>query len=135
MISDEIEIRVRYGETDRMGYVHHGVYDLYFEEGRTELMRKHGLNYKELEDSGILLPLNYLTVKYNAPGLYDDVLVVRSEIREMPSVRLVFHYTITKKASGIKVCEGETGLVFVDATTRKPRRPPEEFVQKLKAYF
>ncbi|HOK51714.1 MAG TPA: hotdog domain-containing protein, partial [Bacteroidales bacterium] len=85
MIQGEIKVRVRYGETDRMGYAYYGYYPFYYEMGRTELLRNYGLTYKELEDSGTLLPVSRLEIHYIAPALYDEVLTIRTSIPQKPS--------------------------------------------------
>lgn len=128
--SCETKVRVRYGETDRMGYAHHATYALYFEEGRTELLRSMGTDYKTMEDSGVLLPLSHLSIDFKYPAYYDDVLTIKTTLRELRGVRLVFNYQ-ARNESGNVVCNATTTLIFVDAKTRKPCRPPDFFVQLL----
>ncbi|MBN1118238.1 MAG: acyl-CoA thioesterase [Bacteroidales bacterium] len=134
MITDTISFRVRYNEVDRMGYVHHGNYAAYFEMGRTELMRKHGLNYKEMEDNGVILPLSEFYVKYYSPALYDDNLSLETILTSYSGVRLNFEY-ILKNQHGDLIAEGKTPLVFVNNTSRKPMRPPKELIEKISSYF
>ena len=129
MLSIETKIRVRYGETDRMGYLHHSVYPLYFEEGRTELLRSLGMDYKQMEDSGILLPVRNLSITYFQPAFYDDILTVKTELRNLPSVKIVFDYSVLRMSE--KLCEAQTTLVFVDSETRSPVRPPKDFLSIL----
>ena len=74
------EIRVRYGETDRMGFCYYGNYAQFLEVARVELLRSKGVSYKELEDAGILLPVRNFSIKYIAPAKYDDVLFIETEI-------------------------------------------------------
>lgn len=130
MLSIETKIRVRYGETDRMGYLHHSVYPLYFEEGRTELLRSLGMDYKQMEDNGILLPVRNLSITYYYPAFYDDILTVKTELKKMPTAKIIFDYLVVKDDK--KLCEAQTTLVFVDSVDRKPVRPPETFVSILK---
>jgi acyl-CoA thioester hydrolase, YbgC/YbaW family len=134
MYNTETQIRVRYGESDRMGYVYYGNYPLYYEVGRTEMLRSLGLTYKDMEDNGIILPVISLKIHYEAPALYDDLLTVKTYLKEMPSVRIRFDYEIFNE-KGERLNYGETTLVFTDAKTRKPRRPPEYFLEHLKPYF
>ena len=134
MLYNESKIRVRYGETDRMGYLHHGTYALYFETGRTELLRNLGLTYKQMEDDGVLLPLSNLNIHYLLPAYYDDELIVKTSLKKMPSVRLEFDYEIVNQIGEI-ICKASTILVFVSAETRKPIRMPEYFYQIIKPYF
>ncbi len=130
----ESQVRVRYGESDRMGYAYYGYYPLYYEVGRTEMMRSLGLAYKEMEDNGIILPVISLQTNYLAPAYYDDLLTVKTILKEMPGVRIRFDYEIYNE-KGEKLNFGETTLVFTDAKTRKPRRPPEYFLKRLAEYF
>ena len=134
MLSNEIRIRVRYGEVDRMGYLHHGNYALYFEEGRTELIRKLGLTYREMEDQGILLPVREFHIHYFKPALYDDEIIIRTSLSKYPSVRLDFDYKMLN-SKGELLSEAKTTLVFVDAATRKPMRVPEFFEKLIAPYF
>ena len=134
MLSSEIQLRVRYGETDRMGYAYYGNYPLYYEVGRTELMRNYGLTYKELEDSGILLPVADLHVDYYSPALYDELLTIRTSILELPTVKISFLYEIFNSTNQL-INKGTTTLVFVDSKTRKPCRPPRHFIDSILTYF
>jgi acyl-CoA thioester hydrolase len=134
MFTSEISLRVRYGETDRMGYSYYGNYAEYYEVGRVEALRALGWNYKDIEDSGILLPVYTFSIKYFKPAYYDDLLVVKTMIKEMPSTRLIFEYEMYN-SQGEKINEGETTLVFIDAKTKRPRSAPEGFVTTLKKYF
>ena len=134
MFISETSLRVRYGETDRMGYSYYGNYAEYYEVGRVEALRALGWNYKEMEDGGILLPVYTFSIKYFKPAFYDDLLLIKTTIKEMPSTRLCFDYEMYN-SKGEKINEGETTLVFIDAKTKKPRNAPEEFVEALKKYF
>lgn len=127
-------MRVRYGETDRMGYSYYGNYAEYYEVGRVEALRQLGWNYKEMEDSGILLPVYTFSIKYFRPAYYDDLLIVKTMIRELPQARLHFTYEMFNE-KGEKLNEGETTLIFVDATSKRPRSAPQGFLDALKPYF
>lgn len=134
MLSAEVEIRVRYGETDRMGYLHHGYYPQYLEIGRTELIRKFGLSYKEMEDRGILLPVRDIRINYRQAALYDDLVTVKTTLMEKPLVKLSFEYTM-HNSEGELLCDAHTTLVFVDAITRKPIKAPAFFNEIIAPYF
>ena len=128
----ETLIRVRYGETDQMGYVHHGNYPLYYEEGRTEMLRSVGLSYRAMEEKGIIMPVRELQIKFIEPVRYDDLLRVRIILKEMPTAKIHFYYELYNEQDKL-VNTGETVLVFVDSKTRKPRRPPEELMNMIKS--
>ncbi len=129
MVSIETKIRVRYGETDRMGYLHHSVYPLYFEESRTELLRSLGMDYKQMEDNGILLPVRDLSITYYQPAFYDDILRVKTILNMIPTAKIIFDYEVLRNET--KLCKAQTTLVFVDSVDRKPVRPPKEFLSIL----
>ncbi|MEY4111163.1 MAG: hypothetical protein RLZZ46_1518 [Bacteroidota bacterium] len=134
MFQSETSVRVRYGETDRMGYVYYGNYAMYFEVGRVEAIRDLGLSYRELEESGIMLPVADMSVKYLRPAFYDDLLTIRTTIPELPGTRLKFQYEILNQQN-LLLTKGETTLVFVSAETMKPRPAPEAFLEKIRPYF
>ncbi len=134
MISCDIQTRVRYGETDRMGYAYYGYYPLYYEMGRTELLRKYGFAYKDLEDSGILLPVSRLEIDYIAPAFYDEVLTIRTIIKTKPTVKIVFYYEIYNSKNQL-INKALSELVFVDAKTRRPCRPPKTFTDLMDILF
>ncbi len=123
-------IRVRYGETDRMGVLHHSVYPLYLEEARTDLMRRSKITYKELEDSGIIFPVRDIHITFLHPAFYDDIISVKVTLEEIRGVRILFSYVLTNE-EGTKVAEATTELIFTDAKTFRPIRPPEEIVKML----
>lgn len=134
MYSYDTKLRVRYGETDRMGYMYYGHYPEYFEVSRTELLRSVGLSYREIEDNGFILPVRNMTVEYKQPARYDDLLTVRSIIRKKPEVRLDIDYEVYAE-NGSLICKANTILVFVDAATGKPRKAPDHFLDALAPYF
>src|SRR6267154_1894962 len=130
MYQSETSLRVRYGETDQMGYVYYGFYAMYYEVGRVESLRQLGLTYKALEDGGVMMPVLQNKSNYLSPALYDDQLRIVTTIRERPSVRITFYYEIFNDA-GKLIHEGETLLAFVNKNTGRPCRPPEHFQQVL----
>ena len=108
LASGEITIRVRYAETDRMGLLHHANYLVYFEQGRTELLRSKGLSYKDLEDQGFLLVLTRVQVRYRSPARYDDMLTLRSTVVRTTLVKIEHKYELMR--DGVLLAEGETTL-------------------------
>jgi acyl-CoA thioester hydrolase len=134
MYCTETKIRVRYGETDRMGYLYYGHYAEYFEVGRTEMLRSMGFTYKSMEDDGILLPVRSMSINFRNPAHYDDLLTIKTCLRTFPEVKLDFSYEIIGE-DGQLHCSGNTVLVFVDVTTKKLRKSPEYFKEALRQYF
>ena len=126
------EIRVRYGETDKMGVVHHSVYPLYFEEARTELMRATGVRYADLEADGYLLPLIDLAIRFLRGPRYDDVLVIEARLVEATRIRLRLKYRLVRKDDGEVLAYGMTHHV---ATSPElvPRRLPIPIFERLAA--
>jgi acyl-CoA thioester hydrolase len=113
MRTGEIQIRVRYAETDRMGLLHHANYLVYFEQARTELLRQGGGNYRSLEDAGFFLVIVKAEVKYKAPAHYDDVLTIRTTLTRATPVRLEHKYEVFDP-DGKPLAEGATTLACVD---------------------
>ncbi|MDG1729067.1 MAG: thioesterase family protein [Algibacter sp.] len=121
---DEIQIRVRYGETDQMGVVYHGNYALYLEMGRIEWLRKLGVSYKSMEENGIMLPVVSLAINYKKSAGYDDVINVKTELKNRPTAKIEFEYEITNETGEI-LTTASTVLVFVDTKTNKPIKAPQ----------
>jgi len=121
----EYRHRVRYRECDPMGVVYHTHYLDYFEAGRTEALRDLGVRYRDLEDSGIIMPVVEANVRYRAPAHYDDVIVVDVTFPEPPSVRVPINYTVRHDGNDDVLAEGDTTLCFMDAERRRPIRAPE----------
>lgn len=126
----EHKIRVRYADTDKMGYVYYANYPVYFEEARTEMIRSLGITYKEMEDEGILLPVTSLTVEYKRPAYYDDLLTIITTITEKPSIMLKISYEVFNEDKTL-ICMGTTNLMFINKETRKLRHAPDYFLKKL----
>lgn len=127
-------IRVRYGETDQMGYVYYGNYALYYEQGRTEAIKKLGMSYKQLEAMGYMLPVAELNIRYKQPAVYDDLLTVKSIITEMPSRVMTFKTEISGE-NGQLLNEGVTKLLFTRADNRKICSAPDSLLELLNPYF
>lgn len=126
--------RVRYAETDQMSYVYYGNYAMYYEIGRVELIRSLGFSYKSLEESGIMLPVLELNIKYIRPALYDDELRIETSIQELPESRIHFHYEMYNQ-NDVLLNKGKVSLVFVSKQTMKPCKAPKELLSKLQPYF
>ena len=134
MLISETKIRVRYGETDRMGYAYYGNYAQYYEVARVEALRKVGFSYKEIEDRGILLPVVDFTIQYKKPAYYDDLLTIVTTIKELPGVRFTFHYECFNENRDL-LNTGVVTLVFVDKERNKPCIPPDWFMDEVEKYF
>jgi acyl-CoA thioester hydrolase len=134
MYTSETFIRVRYGETDQMGYVYYGVYALYYEVARVESLRQLGLTYRELEEMGVIMPVLENHSKFLAPARYDDLLRIVTTLREKPGVRIKFEYEIFNESNTL-IHQGETLLVFIDKKSNRPCRPPQPMQEVLASYF
>ena len=130
LFTHEIELRVRYAETDQMGIVYYGNYAQYFEVGRVEWLRKFGISYKSMEEQGILLPVVSLNVKFKKSARYDDIVKVKTQLTKMPSATIEFDYEITNE-SGEILTLGNTVLVFMDVNKNRPTRCPKYLLDKL----
>jgi acyl-CoA thioester hydrolase len=111
MLTGEIQVRVRYAETDRMGLLHHANYLVYFEQARTELLRSGGRTYKDLEDQGFFLVVVKLEVKYKLPAHYDDVLTIRTTLTRTTPIRIEHKYEVLR--DGALLAEGFSTLACV----------------------
>ncbi len=134
MFESTTQVRVRYGETDKMGYAYYGNYMLYYEIARTDALRSLDLTYKELEDDGILMPVLDLQSKYIKPAFYDELLTIKTTIEELPGVRIHFKYEVFNESNDL-LNIGNTTLVFIDAKSKKPCSPPDYFMDKMKPFF
>jgi acyl-CoA thioester hydrolase len=134
MLSHEITFRVRYGETDQMGYVYYGNYAQYFEMGRVEWLRRLGISYKRMEASGIMLPVLNLNIDYIKPGKYDDLLRLKTTLLKKPSVRIEFGFELYNESNEL-LTTGYTSLVFIDMEKNKPTRTPDYIKEKVNLLF
>jgi acyl-CoA thioester hydrolase len=128
--SHSIQLRVRYSETDQMGYCYYGNYAQYFEVGRVEALRQVGVNYKELEEDGVMLPVSELSILYKSPAHYDDLLTIHTKVTASIGTRLFFEYEIQNQ-NDQQICTGKTTLVFVSKKNMKPISPPAHFINLL----
>jgi acyl-CoA thioester hydrolase len=120
-MTGEIQIRVRYAETDRMGLLHHANYLVYFEQGRTELLRSQGFAYKDLEDQGFLLVITRAQIRFRRAARYDDVLTLRSIVVRTTAVKIEHRYELLR--GGELLAEGETTLGCIDRDGRPQMLP------------
>ena len=135
MYSHDTQLRVRYGETDQMGYLYYGRYAEYFEVGRVETIRSLGLTYKELEEHhGIWLPVVSLEMRFVRPAFYDDLLTIHTEIRKLPDEYITFHCEIFNEKRKL-INAGTVRLCFFAAATKKVVPAPEHLLEKLRPYF
>jgi acyl-CoA thioester hydrolase len=135
MFSLDTQVRVRYGETDRMGYLYYGNYAQYYEVGRVEAIRSLGLSYKEMEEKhGIMMPVMSLQMRYIRPALYDELLTIITMIRQLPTDTITFHVEIFNEKKKL-VNGGSVRLCFVDMKSNKTIAPPPYLVDALKPYF
>ena len=134
MFQHNHQYRVRYADTDQMGYVYYGNYARLYEIGRVEALRSLGFSYKEMEDSGVMMPVYENKSRYITPALYDELLTIRTTIKAMPAARVVFHYEIFNNAD-ILVHTGETTLVFVKMENSRLTLAPKGLLEKLETFF
>lgn len=134
MYTSETTVRVRYGETDQMGYVYYGYYAMYYEVARVESLRQLGLTYKSIEEQGIIMPVLENRSKFYAPARYDELLRIVCVLRDKPGIRIKFEYEIFNEENKL-IHVGETLLVFVDKQTSKPCKPPGAMEKVLEPFF
>jgi|SRR6476661_115227 len=135
MYQSDTKIRVRYAETDQMGYVYHGNYAAYFEVARTESFRQLGIRYKDMEAEGVGMPVGEIRTRFRRPARYDDLLTVRLLLKQPPEgSRVLFEYEIFNEA-GELLTEGHTLMVFVNTSTGRPVPIPNSIVERLAPYF
>ena len=134
MYSFESNYRVRYADVDQMGYMYYGNYAKLFEIGRVEALRNLGVRYKDLEESGIWMPVYENNSKYLEPAKYDELLIIRCILKEMPKVRIVFNTEIINESSKI-IHTGLTTLVFIKADTQKITVCPQVSLDKLSPFY
>jgi acyl-CoA thioester hydrolase len=135
MYASTTEIRVRYGETDQMGYLYYGNYALYYEVGRAEAIRQLGFTYRQLEEMGIMMPVAELNSRYFRPVLYDDLVTVKTILKELDGgSKIQFHSELYNEAGEI-LNKGVTTLVFYDPKEKKKTDMPRELYSRLALFF
>ena len=126
----QTQIRVRYSETDQMRVVYHGNYAQYFEIGRVEWLRNKGISYKWMEENGIMLPVVSLTMNYKKPARYDELLTLKTILKNRTTVKIEFDYELYNESEEL-LTTGNSILVFVDMKTSKPISPPQYILEFL----
>jgi acyl-CoA thioester hydrolase len=128
-LEDEIEILVRYSETDQMSFVYHGNYVKYFEIGRITWLKKLGISYKQMEKDGVKLPVIELKINFKQPASFDDKLILTTRLKSIPSYMIEFDFEIKRDDQIITI--GYTKLVFLNTKTNKPMRCPESILKEI----
>jgi acyl-CoA thioester hydrolase len=136
MYTHEYQKRVRYGETDQMGYVYYGNYAQYYEIGRVEMLRSLGMTYKEMEqDMGIMMPVVNLEIRYLRPARYDELLTIKTSLQSLPGEKyILFHVEIFNEEERL-INGGSVRLCFVDIKSGKTVPPPEALMERLRPFF
>ena len=135
MFQSETKIRVRYGETDQMGYLYYGNYALYYEVGRAEAIRELGVTYRQLEENGVMMPVVELHTHYFRPALYDNLITVRTLLKELNrGPKIQFHSELYNEG-GQLLNKGVTTLVFYDPVAKQKCDIPESLFKKLEPFF
>jgi acyl-CoA thioester hydrolase len=135
MFESTTQVRVRYAETDKMSVVYHGNYVQYFEVGRVEAIRALGISYKDMEDEGVIMPVIEWHAKFLRPARYDDLLTVKTILRELPAAHeITFHQEVYNEA-GKLLTSGQVRLYFMTADTMARTIMPEALRAKLLPYF
>ena len=131
MKDHQIQVRVRYSETDQMGVVYHGNYIPYFEIGRVEWLRNKGISYKSMEESGIALPIVSMNINYKKSARYDELLTVHTVFKSRSSVKIEFDCAIYNESDEL-LTTAQFILVFVSLKTGRPTAPPHYILELLK---
>ena len=132
-ITSETLLKVRYAETDQMGVVHHGNYAQYLEIARIDWLSRLGISYKSMEENGVILPVFALDLKFKKSAFFDDELTVKTTLRKIPTVKIVFDFEIYNQNQELLTIASTT-LVFINGETRKPIQCPPYLLDKLKEY-
>src|SRR3569832_888908 len=134
MFEHTTKVRVRYGETDQMGYMYYCNYAEFYEVGRVEMLRSLGMTYSGMEASGIMMPVLEMICKYLKPALYDDEISIKVIMEKKPGVNIHFKYELYNSDNEL-IYIGETFLAFINMKTSRPCLPTKEFMDKLKPFF
>jgi acyl-CoA thioester hydrolase len=127
---NRISFRVRYAETDQMGFVYYGNYAQYLEMGRVAWLRSLGISYKTMEERGVMLPVISMQLDFKKPALYDDLITVETKLKKTPTVRIEFDYKIYNEQEELLVT-ANTVLAFIDMKTNRPARCPKYILEVL----
>jgi acyl-CoA thioester hydrolase len=135
MYTASTQLRVRYAETDQMNVVYYGNYPQYFEVGRVEAIRQLGLSYKDMEAGGIHMPVVELHIKYLRPAQYDDLITIKTTVRELPSDHKIEFYQEVFNEQNKLLTAGTVKLYFINSKTNQRATIPDALKEKLKPYF
>lgn len=135
MYESTTQVRVRYAETDQMNVVYYGNYAQYFEVGRVECIRQLGYTYKDMEASGVMMPVIELNIKYLRPATYDDLITIKTQIRELPHDHRIEFFQEVYNEQGKMLTSGKVQLYFLEMKTWKKTKMPEEMYTRLAPYF
>ncbi|WP_442587098.1 acyl-CoA thioesterase [Pedobacter sp. AW31-3R] len=134
MYTHSTKIRVRYSETDQMGYVYNGNYAQYYEVGRVEMLRSLDMTYGSMEAYGVMMPLLEMNSKFIKPAYYDQEITIKTTVKDLPGVRIVFSYELFNEKEEL-INLGSTTLVFFDMEKKRPCHPPQYFMDRITQYF
>ncbi len=134
MFKTELNIDVRYYETDQMGIVHHSNYIRYFECGRTAMLKEVGLPMEKIEAAGVMMPVVDVECRYRMPARFGDTLRVVTTVEDLPRAKMVIRSEIFNQ-SGDLCCEGAVTIGFIDSASRRPIRCPDAFVSAFAEYL
>ena len=134
MFEHTTKVRVRYGETDQMGYMYYGNYAEFYEVGRVEMLRSQGMTYRSMEESGVMMPVLEMKCKYLKPARYDEEISIRVIMDKMPGVKIHFRYELFNENQEL-IHQAETLLAFINMKTNRPCLPSQEFIDKMKPFF
>lgn len=132
MKEHQIQVRVRYSETDQMGVVYHGNYVPYFEMGRVEWLRDKGVSYKSMEERGVALPIVSMNINYKKSARYDELLTIKTKFKSQTTVKIEFDCEIRNEENEL-LTTAHFVLVFVDIKTGRPMAPPDYIKELLQA--
>lgn len=127
---NRISFRVRYAETDQMGFVYYGNYAQYLEMGRVAWLRSLGISYRNMEERGVMLPVISMQLDFKKPALYDDLITVETKLKKTPTVKIEFDYNIYNEQQELLVT-ANTVLAFIDMKTNRPVRCPAYIMEVL----
>ncbi|GAB4240708.1 MAG: thioesterase family protein [Ekhidna sp.] len=134
MYTHETKLRVRYADTDKMGFAYYGNYPAFYEVARVEAFRALDYPYSKMEDGGVGMPVLNMSITYHGPAKYDDLLTIKVIVPEMPRARIKFVYEITNE-DGKLINTGETILAFMNMETGRPVKMPDGLKNAIAPFF
>ena len=134
MFVSESKIRVRYGDTDKMGYCYYGNYPEFYEAARSDAFWESGCSYRVLEERGYIMPVVSMSIQYKKPAFYDDLITIKVYVKEKPGVKMKFEYEAYNE-QGELLNYGDTVLCFVNKATGRPCLAPDFFMDVIGKYF